>query len=86
MLIELNDPKGKDLIFVRCGLEEQRHAEVLYKAYCRYTRDYEKSRAIWSGYCALKRTYEESARHAKTRGQLLFFFPGTTVLRQAVPA
>lgn len=80
------DPKGKDLIFVRCGLAEQSDAALLLTAYRRYKYSSKTGRAVWSGYCALNRVYERSVREARLRGQLLFFFPGTTVLHKAVAA
>lgn len=74
------------LIFVKSFLESTGHAELLYAEFAKpKKRTTAKSQALhdalWNGYYKLKTDAEDCANKLTERGQLLFAFPGTTVLQ-----
>lgn len=79
---KLDDPKGETLIFLRCALEEHTHIEQLRKFLASGKYGGKSFDAIHAGLYALKEVYTTDVRQVRDRGQLLFCFPGTTVLQQ----
>lgn len=77
------DPKGNSLIFLRCALESRDHAERLFKMFMRRKGISKDIDAMQAGVHALKDSVRADVRELRDRGQLLFFFTGTTVLQQA---
>lgn len=82
-LIALN--QRTRFIFLICFLDAARNADILdnhwKKLLSRSTKPSPFKDAVFEGYIALTHEAERCARKLTERGQLLFAFQGTTVLR-----
>lgn len=77
--------KRTSFIFLICFIEAERSAAILYKHWrglrSRSTKHSPLKDAIFEGYIALDGEARSCAKQLTERGQLLFAFPGTTVLQ-----
>lgn len=76
-------PNGISLIHVLVAVESMESSNVLLAMrYKRKKHDTPEYKALWDGCWELGQQAAKQVAMAKDRGQLLFCFPGTTVLQQ----
>ncbi|MBL0918023.1 MAG: hypothetical protein IBJ14_04930 [Hydrogenophaga sp.] len=69
--------------FLSGALESDRHREVLFDKFCQIKDGTPYCKAVRSAIVLFRRAAEDDTKVVAERGQLLFCWPGTTVLKGA---
>ncbi len=69
--------------FLSGALENDRHREVLFDKFCQLKNGTPYCAAVLRAIGLLRRAVEDDTKVVAERGQLLFCWPGTTVLKGA---